>query len=293
MFEGAFTALVTPFRNGKVDTPALVELGVALIGGEGGVDGLVPCGTTGEAPALSEEEFAEIVQKVIELVRGRVPVVVGTGSNNLDRTIRATRAAAEMKAAGALIVTPYYNKPSQEGLYRYYKSIASEVDIPIVLYNVPGRTGVNLLPATVLRLAGEVPSIKAVKEASGSLAQVEEILAGGFPVLSGDDALTFPILSLGGAGVISVIANCLPGEVATMCRLHREGDREGALRIHRKLTPLMHALFIESNPVPVKAALRMMGRGNGEVRPPLAPLMEESERKLTEVVRAVGLLREG
>ena len=290
MFEGAWVALVTPFRDGRVDHEAMVKRVEEQVAGK--IDGLVPCGTTGEAPALSEEEHAEVVQTVIRAAAGRVPVMVGTGSNNLDRTLQATRAALEMKAQGALIVTPYYNKPSQEGLYRFYERVTSEVDIPVVLYNVPSRTGVNLLPETVLRLS-KLRGVVAVKEASGSLAQVEKIIAGGFPVLSGDDALTYPMLSLGGSGVISVIANLLPAEVSAMCRHHREEDRDKALSIHRKLGPLMKALFIESNPVPVKAALQMMGRGNGEVRLPLAPLIRENQEKLREVMIASGLIQQG
>lgn len=284
MFQGAWTALVTPFEERKpekINDICLKDL-VRFQIERGKIDGLVACGTTGEAPALSEEEHAHVAQKVIEYSQGRVPVVVGTGSNNIDRTISATRAAAEMKADGALIVTPYYNRPGQEGLYRFYRKVADEVELPIILYNVPSRTGVNLLPETVLRLAKDVPNIKAIKEASGNLGQIEEILAGGFPVLSGDDALTYPILSLGGSGVISVVSNVAPGRVARMCKSFAEGDREAALEIHRSLAPLAKLLFIETSPVPCKAAMSLMGICPADVRLPLAPLSEESSKKVQE-----------
>jgi 4-hydroxy-tetrahydrodipicolinate synthase len=215
--------------------------------------------------------------------------MIGTGTNNIDKVIAATRGASGLGANAALIVTPYYSRPTQEGLFRFYAKVASEVDIPIVLYNVPSRTGVNLLPETVLRLS-EIPNIVCVKEASGNLGQVEAICAGGFPLLSGDDGLTYPILTLGGAGVISVIANLLPKEMARMCSAWKEGDRETALSIHRRLTPLMKALFIEPSPVPLKAALRMAGRGTGEVRLPLAPLPEEKEPILREAMEGLGIL---
>ena len=295
MFRGAWTALVTPFEDRKPEkiSEVLLKGIVDFQIDRGKIDGLVVCGTTGEAPALSEEEHAHVAQKVIEFSGGRVPVVVGTGSNNVDRTISATRAAAEMKADGALIVTPYYNRPGQEGLYRFYRRVADEVDIPIILYNVPSRTGVNLLPETVLRLARDVPSIKAIKEASGNLGQIEEILAGGFPVLSGDDALTFPILSLGGSGVISVVSNVDPRGVVRMCKLYADGDRQAALEIHRGLAPLVKVLFIETNPVPCKAVMALMGICTADVRLPLAPLSEESSKKVREYMYLHGGILKG
>ena len=284
MFHGAIVAIVTPFRNGKVDGPALKKLVEFQIAG--GTDGIVPCGTTGESPTLSYEEHERVIDLVVAAVAGRVPVIAGTGSNNTKEAILLTRYAKKAGADGALVITPYYNKPTQEGLYRHFRAVAEAAEIPIVLYNVPSRTGVNMTAQTVARLAG-VPNIVGVKEASGNLNQVSEILRSApktFCVLSGDDGLFFPMLALGAKGVISVVSNVAPRAMADLYDSFVMGEISRAREIHFRLWPLFHALFIETNPIPVKTALAMMKRIRDEIRLPLSPMADGNRKVLAKVI---------
>ncbi len=290
MFSGSLVAIVTPFRNGRLDERALGDLIEFLI--TNGSHGIVPCGTTGESATLSHAEHERVVAATIETVRRRVPVIAGTGSNSTDEAITLTRYAKSVGADGALLITPYYNKPTQEGLYRHYKSVAEAVDIPIVLYNIPGRTGVNMLPATVGRLAA-VRNIVAIKEGSGSLQQVSDIVqtcGDRIAVLSGDDALTLPMMAIGATGVITVTANIVPREMADMVAAFQAGNLEQAKRLHYKVSPLFTALFYETNPIPVKTALAMMGRIDGELRLPLCPMATENRDKLARALKDYGLI---
>jgi 4-hydroxy-tetrahydrodipicolinate synthase len=285
-FSGCYTALITPFRNGDLDIPALRTLVERQI--LGGVSGLVPCGTTGETPALSTREWETVVTTVIETTQGRVPVIAGTGSNGTATTIERTQRAQELGADAALVVTPYYNKPTQEGLYQHFAAIANATDIPLVLYNVPGRTGVNMLPETVLRLS-TIPGIAAIKEASGSLDQSSQILGEspeGFAVLSGDDSLTLPIMGVGGTGVVSVVSNIVPEAVTELTAAALAGDYATARTIHHALFDLCRAMFCETNPVPVKAAAALLGICTPEVRLPLAPLSESGQRRVEAALAA-------
>jgi len=287
MFRGAIAALVTPFRNGQVDYPKLEELIERLI--DAGIHGLVPCGTTGESATLTFEEHERVIECAIKRADGRVPVIAGTGSNSTREAIELTQYAAKAGADGALLITPYYNRPTQEGLYRHYAQVAQTVDLPLILYNVPSRTGVSLEAETVARLS-EFETIVAVKEASGRIDLASEIMVrADIDVLSGDDSLTLPLLALGATGVISVAANAVPRAMVDMVDLFREGDIEGARRIHFRLFPLLKALFIETNPVPVKEALAMTGFMDAEVRLPLCPMTDANRRKLESVVQEVGL----
>ncbi len=290
MFKGSIVAIVTPFKNGAVDEEklrALVEFQI-----ENGTDAIVPCGTTGEASTLDYEEHDRVIQIVIEQVKKRVPVIAGTGSNSTHEAIELTEHAKKLGADGALLVTPYYNKPTQEGLYRHYKAVAEAVALPQVLYNVPGRTGVNLLPETVARLA-EISNIVAIKEATGSLQQASEVLAlcgDKIDVLSGDDFITFPMMACGAKGVISVTANIMPKEVAALVDAFNAGNMEEARRLHLKLLKISNAMFIESNPVPVKTAVALMGKASDEVRLPLAPMAEANKAKLVAIMKEYGLI---
>ncbi len=284
MFHGAIVAIVTPFRSGKVDGPALRKLVEFQIAG--GTDGIVPCGTTGESPTLSYEEHERVIDIVVAGAAGRVPVIAGTGSNNTKEAILLTRYAKKAGADGALVITPYYNKPTQEGLYRHFRAVAESADIPIVLYNVPSRTGVNMTAQTVARLA-TVPNIVGVKEASGNLHQVSEILRSApktFCVLSGDDGLFFPMLALGAKGVISVVSNVAPRAMADLYDSFVMGEISRAREIHFRLWPLFHALFIETNPIPVKTALAMMKRIRDEIRLPLCPMSDANRKILAKVI---------
>jgi 4-hydroxy-tetrahydrodipicolinate synthase len=291
MFKGAIVAIVTPFKKGRVDEEALRALIEMQI--SNGTDGIVPCGTTGESATLSHEEHDRVIEITIEAVRKRVPVIAGTGSNSTAEALRLTRHAYEAGADGALMVTPYYNKPTQEGLYQHFQAIAAEVPIPVILYNVPGRTGGNLLPETVLRLAS-VPNIVGIKEASGSLKQIMDVIhlcPDDFSVLSGDDAVALPVLAMGGSGVISVFANVAPADMAGMIDAYQAGDMAKARKMHYRMLPLMDALFIETNPIPVKAALAMMGLIDYEFRLPLCRLSQTNEDKLRNILTAYGLLK--
>lgn len=290
MFQGSIVAIVTPFKNGAVDEEKLRELVEFQI--ENGTDAIVPCGTTGESSTLSYEEHDRVVEIVVEQVNKRVPVIAGTGSNSTREAIEITQHAKELGADGALLVTPYYNKPSQEGLFLHYKAVADAVALPQILYNVPGRTGVNLLPETVARLSVH-SNIVAIKEATGSLQQASEVLAlcgDKLDVLSGDDFITLPIMAAGGKGVISVTANIMPKEISSMVDAFNAGNMEEARRLHLYLLKISNAMFIESNPVPVKAAVSLMGKCSDEVRLPLAPLMEVNRAKLIAIMKEYKLI---
>ncbi len=289
-FQGSMVAMVTPFRDGAVDEAKIRELVEFHV--KNGTDAIIPCGTTGESPTLSHEEHKRVVEATIKAAAGRVPVVAGTGSNSTAEAIDLTRHAKAAGADGVLMVCPYYNKPTQNGLIAHYKAVAKAVDIPIILYNIPGRTGVNMLPETVATLA-EVPNIVAMKEASGSLEQMTELITlcgDRMTVVSGDDTLTLPLMAVGGKGVISVIANILPKETAEMTRAALNGDWKRAKEIHLRIFPLCKAMFYETNPIPVKTAMQLLGRLNGELRLPLAPMAEANRDKLAKALKAYGLL---
>ena len=290
-FRGAFTALVTPFRHGEVDEQAyrqFIEWQIAE-----GIHGLVPCGTTGESATLTHEEHEKVIEICLDQAKGRVPVLAGAGSNNTAEAIRLTRFAKEAGAQGALLITPYYNKPTQEGLYQHFKAIAHAVDMPLVPYNVPGRTGCNMLPATVGRLAHELPNIVGIKEATGNLTQVSDVLEAcppSFQLLSGDDFTVLPILSIGGAGVISVTSNVAPALMAGLCNAYNAGDMEKARHIHYQLMPLNRTMFIETNPAPVKTALAMMGKMPLEFRLPMCPMSKAHDEELRKVLQDMQLV---
>ncbi len=291
MFQGSLVALVTPFRDGKVDEAKLRELVAFHV--QNGTDAIVPCGTTGESPTLSHAEHKRVVEIVIEAVRGRVPVVAGTGSNSTAEAIDLTAHAKKAGAAAALVVNPYYNKPTQEGLYRHFRAIAEAVDIPILVYNIQGRTAVNVETDTLARLA-QIPNIVGVKEASGSLDQMTQvILACGpdFTVLSGDDNLTLPLMAVGGRGVISVVANVVPKETAEMTHAALEGDWKRARELFHRLFPLCRAMFIETNPIPVKEAMAMMGMIAPEFRLPLCRMADANRERLRTVLKQFGLVK--
>ena len=291
MFKGAIVAIVTPFKNGKVDEGKLRELIEFQIAN--GTDGIVPCGTTGESPTLSHEEHDRVVEITVDAVKKRVPVIAGTGSNSTAEALRLTKHAHEVGADGALMVCPYYNRPTQEGLYQHYKFIAENVAIPIIVYNIPGRTGVNLLPETLARLA-KITNIVGTKEASGSLKQMHDVIqlcGPDFAVLSGDDFFTFPLLCLGGHGIISVVSNVAPADMAALVDAFAAGDLKKAKDLHFKMVPLIDSLFIETNPVPVKAALAMMGKIDYEVRLPLTKMSEGNYEKLKKVMITYGLIK--
>ncbi len=284
MFSGAFTALVTPFRNGEVDVEALEGLVEFQIGQ--GIHGLVPCGTTGETPSMSEAEDRLVIGTVVRVANGRVPVIAGTGSNSTDMAIKYTRMAEEEGADGSLQVAPYYTKPTQEGLYRHFAAIAESTSLPIVLYNIPGRTSVTISAETTARLAG-IPNIVGTKEATHSMDMASDIrrLCGEeFDILSGDDSLTLPLMSLGGRGVISVAGNVAPAVVSDMVGALLEGDFERGRELHYDLLPLCRALFIETNPIPVKTAASILGLCSDEMRLPMIPLAGENLDHLRRVM---------
>ena len=290
MIQGAIVAIVTPFRNGKVDEEALRRLIEEQI--MAGTDGIAPCGTTGESTTLSHEEHDRVIEITVDAVKKRVPVIAGTGSNSTAEALRLTKHAWEAGADAALIVCPYYNRPTQEGLYLHYRAIAEEVPIPIIVYNIQGRTGVNMSTETLVRLA-EIPNIVGVKEASGSIKQMSDVIqlcGADFDVLSGDDIFTLPLLALGGKGVISVISNVVPGDMAGMVDAFAAGDLEKARQLHYRMSPLIDALFIETNPIPVKAALAMMGKIAYELRLPLCRMAEKNEAALKKVMQDYGLI---
>jgi 4-hydroxy-tetrahydrodipicolinate synthase len=290
MFKGSIVAIVTPFKKGKVDEKAygdLIEWHIAQ-----GTNAIVPCGTTGESSTLDYKEHFRVIDIAVKTVHKRVPVIAGTGANSTDETVEITKYAKKSGADAVLLVTPYYNKPTQEGLYRHYKTVAEKVDIPIVLYNVPGRTAVNMLPATVARLA-EIKNIVAIKEATGDMKQVSEVIrlcGNRITVISGDDFTTLTLMALGGKGVISVSANVMPKEVSKMCSLMLKGQYDKAREMHYKLEPLNAAMFIETNPIPAKTALAMMGKIQEEFRLPLCEMAPANREKLKKVLADLKLI---
>jgi 4-hydroxy-tetrahydrodipicolinate synthase len=290
MFTGVITALVTPLRGDALDEEALRRLVDEQIAS--GVDGLVPVGTTGESPTLTNEEHLRVIQVVVEAAKKRVPVIAGTGSNSTRETIEMSAAAKKVGADGLLLVTPYYNRPGQEHLYRHFKAVIEAVPLPSVLYNVPGRTACDLLPETIARLA-ELPQVVGVKEATGSALRASQILTrvgDKLAVLSGDDATAFPLFALGARGVISVVSNVAPALMSGMWDAAAAGDWKKARELHYRLLPLGEGLFVEANPIPVKTAMAMMGRIAEEIRPPLYPLAPQYRDKLKAQLQELGLL---
>jgi 4-hydroxy-tetrahydrodipicolinate synthase len=288
-FSGVTVALITPFRGGEIDFPALRRLVDWHV--EQGTDCLAPVGTTGESPTLSHEEHERVIAAVVEQAAGRIKVMPGTGSNNTREAVRLTRFARKAGADGALMVGPYYNKPTQEGYYRHFAAVAEACDLPIVLYNIPGRTGSNILPETIARLA-ELPGIVAVKEATGSLDQASHIASlCDLTLLSGDDSLTLPLMSVGGRGVVSVVGNLVPRDLKALVSAYDAGKPEEALRWHRKLFTLCRDLLsVATNPIPLKTAMKLLGRDTGELRLPLCPLDAAGEARIAATLRAYGLL---
>jgi 4-hydroxy-tetrahydrodipicolinate synthase len=290
-FRGAITALVTPFRNGEVDEEAyraLIEWQI-----EQGIHGVVPCGTTGESATLSHKEHKRVIRICVDQVKGRVPVLAGAGSNNTREAIEITQDAKEAKADGALLITPYYNKPTQAGLIAHFKAIGERVDMPFIVYNVPGRTSVNLLPETLAVMKKEIPQVVGVKEATGDLNQVSRVIefcGEDFMVLSGDDFTALPTIAIGGRGVISVVSNFAPAKMVAMCEAALAGDLTKAKALHYELSPLYRAAFFETNPVPAKTALEMMGRFPLEVRLPMVPMQPQNREKLKTVLTEAGLI---
>lgn len=293
MFTGTYTAIVTPFRNGAVDEAALRELVRRQI--KGGVDGVVPVGTTGESPTVDFDEHIRIIEITVAAAKGSgVKVMAGTGANATAEAIELTQHAEAAGADGSLQVAPYYNRPTQEGLYQHFKAVAAATRLPLMLYSIPGRCGVEIGIDTCARLAADCRNIVGIKEAGGNADRVSQLRAAcgaKFVILSGDDSLTLPFMSVGGQGVISVASNIVPKQVSTMVRAYAAGDHRKALKLHQSLYPLFKDLFIESNPVPVKAALALLGVGTEEVRLPLVPLSDKSRATLTQTLKQVGLLR--
>jgi 4-hydroxy-tetrahydrodipicolinate synthase len=290
MFQGAFTAIVTPFKDGKVDEAALRSL--IRFGIEGGLSGFVPCGTTGESPTLSHEEHKQVVEITTKEVAGQVKVLAGTGSNSTEEALALTKHAKDVGADGALMVSPYYNKPTQEGLYQHFKTVAEAVDIPILVYNIQSRTGVNVENETMARLS-KVPNIVGVKEASGSILQMSEVIrlcGQNFDVLSGDDQMTFPLMALGGKGVISVLTNIVPDKMSQLVAHMLKGETDKGRALHFELYELCQVMFIETNPIPVKAALALMGKIRPDIRLPLCAPSEAHLKKLRAVLEQYGLL---
>ena len=281
MFRGTFTALVTPFRDGGIDTSAFEKLIEAQIAA--GITGIVAVGTTGESPTLSHEEREQVIRLAVATANKRGQVLAGTGSNATHHAVADTKAAEKLGVDGALLVAPYYNKPSQEGLFRHFKMVADATSLPIMLYNIPGRCGVDIAPDTVARLAKECRNIVSIKEASGSVERVSELrarLPESFTILSGDDSLTLPFMSVGAVGVVSVASNLFPAEICALVHAYQSGDVKSAENLHRKLFPLFKDLFIEPNPVPVKTALGWRGAMSGECRLPLCEMSEANQARL-------------
>ncbi|MGQ9512429.1 4-hydroxy-tetrahydrodipicolinate synthase [Thermodesulfitimonas sp.] len=291
-FGRVLTAMVTPFdKDGSLNLAQAKKLARYLV--ENGSDGLVVAGTTGESPTLTKEEKIALFEAVVEEVGGKATVIAGTGSYSTADSIALTRAAEKAGADGVMLVAPYYNKPSQEGLYRHFRAVAESTSLPVMLYNIPGRTAVNVLPATVARLAKDVPNIKAIKEASGNLDQVSElrrVLPDDFAIYSGDDALTLPVLAVGGKGVVSVVAHIAGKRLQEMINAYASGNVTLAAKIHKELFPLIKGMFITTNPVPVKAALNLLGMNVGAPRLPLVEATAEEKEKLGQLLRDVGLL---
>ncbi len=291
MFRGTYTAIVTPFKDGKVDEPSLERLIKSQI--KGGVDGIVPVGTTGESPTLSFEEHIHVIARSVEMAGGRIKVMAGTGGNSTDEAVFLTKAAEQAGADGSLQVAPYYNKPTQEGLFQHFRAIAKTTKLPIVLYSIPGRCGIEIAIDTVVRLAKDCKNIVGIKEAGGvpdRVSQLRAALGPKFNILSGDDSLTLPFMSVGADGVVSVASNVVPKEVSQMVRLFAKGDAKGALKIHTRLFPLFRNLFIETNPVPVKAALVMKRMMDEEYRLPLVKMDPKNREILKKTMESCGVL---
>ncbi|MFQ5665128.1 MAG: 4-hydroxy-tetrahydrodipicolinate synthase [Candidatus Binatia bacterium] len=290
MFSGAMTALITPFRDGRIDAQALEHLVEFQV--TNGVSALVPCGSTGESATLTHEEHVEVVRLVVQFARGRVPVIAGTGSNSTAEAVALTSAAKETGAAAALLISPYYNKPTQEGIYTHYRRIAESARLPLIIYNIPGRTASKIEAATIARLA-EVEHIVGLKDATGSLDDVQEVIrlcGGKIEVYCGDDSLTLPIMAVGGVGVISVVANVMPQRATELLAACLSGQWQAARRLHYELLPLIRALFLETNPIGVKAALAMMGYCRNDIRSPLLPMSDAPRAKLRQIMQQFGLL---
>lgn len=289
-FPGALTALITPFRDGAIDRAALERIVDEQIAA--GIHGLVPCGSTGESATLTHDEHLEVIGLVARRVRGRVPVIAGSGSNSTAEAIRLTRGAKDAGADAALLISPYYNKPTQEGIYRHYRAIAEATRFPLIVYNIPGRTSSKIEASTLARLA-ELPEIVGLKEATGSLDECQEVIrrcGDALPVYAGDDALTLPVIAVGGVGVISVVSNCAPKAWAAAVDAARRGDWTAARRGHYALLPLIRALFLETNPIPVKAAMAMLGLSADELRLPLLPMTDGPRQQLRAAMQEAGLL---
>jgi 4-hydroxy-tetrahydrodipicolinate synthase len=291
MFKGSIVAIVTPFKNGKVDEKKLRELIEFHI--ENGTSGIVPCGTTGESATLSFEEHDKVIEITIEQVKKRIPVIAGTGSNSTEEAIMLTKHAAKAGADASLQVSPYYNRPTQRGLYEHFKAVAQSVEIPIILYNIASRTGVNIEPETIVRLAVDCKNIVGVKEASGNLDQmsrIKQLCPANFELISGDDSLTLPVLSIGGTGIISVAANIVPRDVADLVNEFQKGNIERAKVLHYRLLPLIKALFLETNPIPVKTAMGLLGMCEPDLRLPLCAMSPENLEKFKKALKDYGLL---
>ncbi|MCM2266168.1 MAG: 4-hydroxy-tetrahydrodipicolinate synthase [Elusimicrobiales bacterium] len=289
--KGVYTAIVTPFRQGKPDLAALKRIVRFQL--DGGVAGLVPCGSTGEAATLAPEEYLAVIKTVVAAAKGKVPVIPGVGTNSTEKSVEMVRKVSALGVDGLLAIVPYYNKPTQEGMTAHFSQLARATRLPVILYNIPGRTGVNMLPATALGLRAKFSNIAGIKEASGSLDQVSELLAGAdgdFAVLSGDDSLTLPMMAAGARGVISVAANVAPAQTVRMCELFMRGDVAGAAALHRMLFPLVKALFCETNPIPVKYAASLLGLCSPEPRLPLLPLSAARRAPLKAAMIKAGIL---
>jgi len=291
MFKGCFVAIVTPFKNNKIDEQKYRDLIEFQI--KNGSSGIVPCGTTGESATLTFEEHDRVIEITVDQVKKRVPVIAGTGSNSTEEAIMLTRHAAKVGADASLQVSPYYNRPTQKGLYEHFKAVVESVNIPIILYNIASRTGVNIEPETIARLSRDCKNIVGVKEASGSLDQMSRIKAlcgKNFDLISGDDSLTLPLLSIGGTGIISVVANIVPKDVATLVSEFEKGNIQKAQDLHYRLLPLIKAVFIETNPIPVKTAMGLMGLCEPDLRLPMCSMLPENLEKLKTALKEYGLL---
>lgn len=292
MFKGAITAIITPFNtDGSLDEESLRSLVDFQVKNK--IDGIVPCGTTGESPALNHQETLDVIKIVIDAAKGKAPVIAGTGANSTEKAVELTKEAADAGANASLQVCPYYNKPTQEGLYRHFSAIAKAVDIPLIIYNIQGRTGVNMETSTLLRLAKEHSNIVGVKEASSNIAQMMDVineLPKNFAVLSGDDNLTLPLMALGGKGVISVASNIIPKEVHELCEYALNGDFEKAKEIHYRLLSLFKGIFIETNPIPIKAALAMKGMLKEAYRLPMCEMKSENKEKLRQILNDLNII---
>jgi 4-hydroxy-tetrahydrodipicolinate synthase len=292
MFKGTYTAIITPFKDGKIDEPAFERIIRAQI--KGGVDGIVPVGTTGESPTVSFEEHIMLIEKSVEFARGKIKVIAGTGGNSTDEAVYLTKAAEHAGADGSLQVAPYYNKPTQEGLFQHFCAIAKTTKLPLLLYSIPGRCGIEIGIDIVERLAKECPNVVGIKEAGGHPDRVSQLrcaLGPKFDILSGDDSLTLPFMAVGADGVISVASNIIPKEVSQMVRAFSEGNIKGALKIHAKYFPLFRNLFLETNPIPVKAAMTMLGYSEEKYRLPLIPMQKKNRELLEDTLRRCGLIK--